>query len=111
MKRFALLTCAAVAAAFATSDAEAGHRNHNHYRNGGFSISFGNGGFYGSYANRYYNSRRNFYPSRGHVHRQWHDTSHYDYHPPELVPHGNHFHYQPGHYDLHQTGHWDYYRH
>lgn len=37
----------------------------------------------------------------------WHDTSHYDYHPGGLVPHGNHYHYIPGHYDYHRTGHWD----
>jgi hypothetical protein len=40
-------------------------------------------------------------------HYDWHDTSHYDYHAPELIRHGNHYHYQPGHYDLHRTGHWD----
>jgi hypothetical protein len=37
---------------------------------------------------------------------EWHDTSHFDYHPAELIQHGNHFHYQPAHYDYHQTGHW-----
>lgn len=41
----------------------------------------------------------------------WHDTTHLDYHGPSLVPHGSHFHFQPGHYDVHRTGHWDVYRH
>ena len=37
----------------------------------------------------------------------WHNTSHYDFHPGQYVQHGNHSHYVPGHYDFHQTGHWD----
>ena len=40
-------------------------------------------------------------------HYDWHDTSHFDYHPAESVRHGNHYHYFPGHYDFHETGHWD----
>jgi hypothetical protein len=36
----------------------------------------------------------------------WHGTSHYQFHPGGFVPHGNHFHYIPGHYDLHRGGHW-----
>jgi hypothetical protein len=38
---------------------------------------------------------------------RWHDTSHLDYHGPSLQPHGNHFDYVPGHYDVHHSGHWD----
>lgn len=38
----------------------------------------------------------------------WHDTSHYDYQPARLLRHGNHYHYEPGGYVFHQTGHWDY---
>lgn len=37
--------------------------------------------------------------------RRWHDTSHWDYHPTTVVPHGDHLHVVPGHYDWHQTGH------
>ena len=37
---------------------------------------------------------------------QWHDTTHWDYHPGYLQRHGNHFHVVPGHYDLHRSGHW-----
>jgi hypothetical protein len=29
-----------------------------------------------------------------------------DYHPGYSWRHGNHFHYEPGHYDLHRDGHW-----
>ena len=36
----------------------------------------------------------------------YHNTSHYDYHPGGFQQHGNHFHYVPGHYDFHQTGHY-----
>ena len=42
-------------------------------------------------------------PSR-HV---WHNTSHFDYHPTERVWHGNHIDVIPGHFDYHNTGHWD----
>jgi len=42
-------------------------------------------------------------PSR-HV---WHNTSQFDYHPAQRVRHGNHIDYTPGHFDFHQTGHWD----
>ena len=41
------------------------------------------------------------------LHSHWHNTSHYDYHPATVVPHGNHLHVNPGHYDRHQTGHYD----
>jgi hypothetical protein len=40
-------------------------------------------------------------------HYDWHDTTHYDYHPGQYVPHYNHYDYVPGHYDLHRSGHWD----
>jgi hypothetical protein len=40
---------------------------------------------------------------------RWHDTSHYDYHPGEFIRHRNHYHYVPGHYDFHPSGHWDHY--
>jgi hypothetical protein len=37
----------------------------------------------------------------------WHDTTHYDYHPGGFRRHNNHYHYVPGHYDVHYDGHWD----
>ena len=42
----------------------------------------------------------------GHWGGSYHDTTHLDYHAPSLVPHGNHYDYRPGHYDVHRTGHW-----
>jgi hypothetical protein len=41
----------------------------------------------------------------------YHDTSHLHYRPSRLVLHGNHFHYQPGGYEVHHTGHWDHAHH
>jgi hypothetical protein len=38
----------------------------------------------------------------------YHDTTHYDYHPPTVYRHGSHYHVMPGHYDLHRSGHWHY---
>ena len=55
---------------------------------------------YGNYGHRYY------YPRRG-THYHYHDTSHYDYHPPSVRWHGNHFDVTPGHYHYHRQGHWD----
>ena len=67
------------------------------FGNTGFDSGFsGHNGFSGYGINRV---------QRGH--RTWHDTSHFDYHGPSLVPHGDHLDYTPGHYDLHRTGHWD----
>jgi hypothetical protein len=36
----------------------------------------------------------------------YHDTTHFDYHPPTVYRHGSHYHVVPGHYDLHRSGHW-----
>lgn len=92
---------------------------------GGFGISTGNYGYRSSF-NRGYNHRshgynshygaRNFgvrnygfgnYGAHHFGHRgSYHDTTHLDYHPPELIRHGNHYDIQPGHYDVHRTGHW-----
>src|SRR5262245_53099771 len=37
----------------------------------------------------------------------WHDTSHVHYRRPTLTWHGDHFDYEPGQYEVHNTGHWD----
>ena len=39
-------------------------------------------------------------------HGYYHGTTHFDYHPPEVYRHGNHYDFQPGHYDLHRSGHY-----
>jgi hypothetical protein len=92
---------------------------------GRFGISTGNYG-YGSSFNRGYNQRslghNSYYGARSYGAgrygvgnhgaqnyrhgRSYHDTTHLDYHPPQLIPHGNHYDVQPGHYDVHRTGHW-----
>ena len=67
------------------SGGHSGHRHHHHHHNGS---GWGYGG-YGGYAQP-----------------RWHDTSHFDYHPTTIVPHRNHVHVVPGHYDYHRSGHW-----
>ena len=42
----------------------------------------------------------------GHPAYLWQQASHCDYQPPGLYRQGDHFHYVPGHYDLHGAGHW-----
>lgn len=93
-----------------------------HFGGGGVHIDVGNPhSYYGNYGTYYggwggygggcgygrypYNA---FYGGWGGGHAHWHDTTHYDYHPGEFVRHRNHFHHVPGHYDLHEEGHWDY---
>ncbi|TWU49534.1 hypothetical protein [Rubripirellula reticaptiva] len=90
---------------------------------GGFSISIGNGGFgysnYNSYRPSYgghYNSYRPSYGARyGHVpsyqvprYQSYRSNygGHYDYHPTQVVPHGNHYDVYPGHYDYHRGPHY-----
>ena len=47
------------------------------------------------------------YPSTGYYPATptFHNTSHYDYHNPTVVPHNGHLDVLPGHYDYHQSGH------
>lgn len=61
--------------------------------------SYGGYGYGGSYLNNYRGPRNSGYI--------WHDTTHYDYVPTQVIPHGNHYHVQPGGYYLHQSGHVD----
>lgn len=90
---------------------------------GGFSIQIGNYGYgnyhYGnrgvyhsyrpSYGRSIYYGRSSFAPSYNYYRSYggYHHPirPHYDYHPPSLVPHGNHLDYVPGHYDFHHNGH------
>ena len=86
---------------------------------GGFSIRIGNYGYgnYGAYRSyrpsygpsiyygRSYRPTYNYQRSYGGYHPA---RPHYDYHPPSLVPHGNHLDYVPGHYDFHHRGHGGY---
>ena len=86
------------------------YRNHDDHGRSGFRSS-NYGGFgsrYGGYSDGHRHSDGHRYSGyRGSSNRVWHDTSHYDYHPTTIVPHGNHYHVLPGHYDFHETGHYD----
>jgi len=48
------------------------------------------------------------FQSYGHYggHGFFHDTTHLDYHAPQIYRHGNHWEYQRGHFDIHRTGHY-----
>lgn len=120
----------AVASLLMTADAPSASAQGGFLRVGGLSISVGQGGyrsFYShapSYHSHYGHSRVDYGHSRHVGHRAhlggrspirhgsrfghgwYHDTSHYDYHPSQVVPHGNHYDVIPGHYDFHRTGHW-----
>jgi len=78
------------------------HRYYGNY--GGYYRGYGCGhGRYGSYSpyTAYYGG------GWGGGHAHWHDTTHLDYHPGEFVRHRGHYHYIPGHYHVHEDGHWD----
>jgi hypothetical protein len=82
-----------------------------HFRSGGVHIDVGHvhHGHHGRH-DRHYGSYRHGRHGHGHWggHRQWHDTTHLDYHPGYFVRHYDHYDYVPGHYDVHYDGHWDY---
>ncbi len=86
MRNFAI-ACVAVMGLMVASSAvsEAGHGYYGGHGYGGHGV-------YGGY---------------GYTPHVYHNTSHWDYHPGQFVRHRNHYHYQPGHYDFHQTGHYD----
>ncbi|WP_437202311.1 hypothetical protein [Planctomicrobium sp. SH664] len=102
MSRFikiSALACLVIGLA-GTSAFAGGHHGHHH---GGY-------GGHGRVGTRYFYNT----PSYGYVRPYYggnygpvfHDTSHWDYHGPTIVPHRNHFHVTPGHYHYHQSGHW-----
>lgn len=84
---------------------------HGHYGNyGGYYGGSGCGyGGYGYAGYGRYTPYTSFYGGGwGGGDAHWHDTTHLDYHPGEFVRHRGHYHYVPGHYDMHEDGHWDY---
>ena len=108
----------------APDQAEAGGRHtlgsYGLYRSTGYGFGggYGQGAYYGGTGYRNYNYGAGYGSGYGgHYHggynhggtTVWHDTSHYDYVPGIVVPHGNHSHYIPGHLEYHQTGHYDHY--
>ena len=112
MKRSLLFTVALVAMVTLGFNPPTANAQGAYFQAGGLGQS--HLGFYGGYASYYPAQWGGNYGGRsycngshwGGAHR-WHDTSHYDYHPADYVPHYNHYHYVPAHYDVHHTGHWD----
>lgn len=80
------------------------HRSAACYGGGRGGYAYGGRGGHHAYRG---NGARSYHGYRG-GYRTWHDTTHLDWHPGGYVPHGNHFDYVPGHYDVHRDGHWDY---
>jgi hypothetical protein len=76
------------------------------------SGGFGYGGFgYGGYVQPSYGGfgyGGGWYGDFGGGHAHWHDTSHWDYIPPRVIRHCDHYHVQPGGWTFHRDGHWDY---
>lgn len=103
MKTFAILT--ALIAGTALAVPETALAGWGYSGSQGFTRGFGGTGWG---VNRGYNNwnRGSFYGgSNFRRPLRYHDTSHFDYHPPQIIRHRNHFHVTPGHYDFHQTGH------
>lgn len=88
----ALITTCAIVAVFAlfAGSAQAGH-------------GCGYGGY--SYAAPSYHVQPHFVQPQPHLH--YHDTSHWDYIPPQIIGHGCHQHVIPGRWVFHQDGHYD----
>ena len=99
-------TTAAALILTGTNSAEAGSK---------FQLVIGNGGQFGGNAgwgnphggHFHHGVNPHANPFPQNGHYDWHDTSHYDYIPGRWVKHGCHWHYIPGRYVLHQDGHFD----
>ena len=127
MKTVLLSGFAACVLLAGASTSEAGHRHFRGYGRGvrvvntyngyGYGAGYGTGYGFGQmnvppglYTAPPFQYRAGFggpYGGYGYSQPVWHDTSHYDYHPGYYVPHGNHLDFVPGHYDFHQSGHYD----
>ena len=106
MKR--LLYVGAVLAGLIGLGGSAAEAQHGYgYRDNGYGPQYSTRSYRGygqQFRGQSYNSwgRNSYRP-----HRDFHDTSHYDYHPTTIRPHRDHIDVTPGHYDYHQSGHWD----
>jgi hypothetical protein len=109
MKRFLIMTSVlAVVLAFTTfSSSPAKAEVGVHLAGPGYHIDFGRSHHHDGYYGHHRRVAYGFYGGDCYRGSRWHDTSHYDYHPGEFVRHRNHYHYVPGHWDYHETGHWD----
>ena len=68
-----------------------------------YGSHYGGQGYGGYHRSPYLSRSHSYYFPR---HSYYHDTSHYDYHPPAFQRHYNHYHYVPGHSYFHRSGHW-----
>ena len=86
-----------------------GNQGYGGYGYGNQGYGYGNQG-YGGYQSGYGGGYGNQGYGGGYGGTTvYHDTSHYDYNPGVVVPHGNHSHYIPGDTSFHQQGHFDTY--
>lgn len=87
----------------ANAEAQCGSGYGTGYSYGGYAAPSYGYGRYGyspqirSYSNYNYGSAYGY--------GGYHNTSHYDYHAPSVYQHRGHFDVQPGHYDVHRSGH------
>jgi hypothetical protein len=102
MNRTFILTTA-IAAVSLLSGAKSAQAGHCH---GGYGYNYAPSYPVTAYGGHVHHGA-NPWVNPGYGHYDWHDTTHYDYVAPRIVPHYNHFHYQPGGYILHQSGHYD----
>ena len=84
----------------------------DYHRHGGHGWGTGRTHDYGwqGYGNRGFGYGGHFHGRQGGYYRphyDYHDTSHFDYHPGTIRRHFNHYDYVPGHYHFHRQGHWD----
>ncbi|MFP6674741.1 MAG: hypothetical protein VB878_06660 [Pirellulaceae bacterium] len=101
MKRIALAVAVVIGLSLtATSKAQA---QGFHFSGGGIHVDLGNVHHGGHYGHQSHN--RNYNNHFGTQYR-FHNTTHLDWHPGQYYRHGRHFHYSPGHYDIHRTGHY-----
>ncbi|MEQ9407299.1 MAG: hypothetical protein RIK87_06210 [Fuerstiella sp.] len=72
------------------------------FRGSGLSIGYGSFSPRSSFSIGYSSFPSYGYRSYG---RSIRGRGHYDYHPPSIYPHRNHYHYVPGHWDYHRGRH------
>ncbi len=99
-----ILAPAMVLGTMAATDTNQAKADFGIFAGRGISISIGGG--YPGYRSLYAPTYRSVY-GHGYAspYRSYYSRGHYDYHPQEIVPHGNHFHMIPGHYDYYPNGH------
>lgn len=121
----AVTSAAVLAGGLAAAPQQAQAGGHVHlgsyglYAPSGYGFGNGYGGtnlygnsYYGGYGGYYGGGYGGYSPYGGAGYggtAVYHDTSHFDYTPGMVVPHGNHAHYIPGHLQYHPTGHYDIY--